>query len=317
MFSVKDVPLDHPNGLCTTVPEIPMSLDEIGAELRNWVDGEANAKLDKWFKKYGEEFAGIEKTPKNNSEKTTTSTSTKNKKVKEIDYLQSLANKGVKVDLDSFKNIDKKLFNENAKQLDYLINKYPKVQEYIKNNPFIFKAESMNISTNACCGTNFEKTQMSIALNIKNYNDYNDLIDSAKKCIESRWSCKGLEEKLSVKTLTHEFGHAIHNVLIDNYNKTHQEEKNEYVKKAMSANTISASRKKLRQYDEKLVKSFNKEIIKIAKGIDKNLDTKESISKYGKTSPYEFFAECFAEYECHGGTTYAKAMEIFLERNFK
>ena len=85
----------------------------------------------------------------------------------------------------------------------------------------------------------------------------------------------------------------------------------------MSASTLSASRKKRNQYDEKLVKSFNKEIIKIAKGIDKDLDTKESISKYGKTSPYEFFAECFAEYECHGGTIYAKAMEIFLERNFK
>ena len=85
----------------------------------------------------------------------------------------------------------------------------------------------------------------------------------------------------------------------------------------MSASTLSASRKKLKQYDEKLVKSFNKEIIKIAKGIDKDLDTKESISRYGKTSPYEFFAECFAEYECYGGTAYAKAMEIFLERNFK
>ena len=56
IFSVKDVPLDHPNGLCTTVPEIPMSLEEIGTELRVWVDGEKNIKLDKWFKDYGEDF---------------------------------------------------------------------------------------------------------------------------------------------------------------------------------------------------------------------------------------------------------------------
>ena len=239
------------------------------------------------------------------------------KETEEYNATDSLTSKGVKIDLDSFKKIDKKLYEDNAKQLDYLISKYPKAQEYIKNKPFEFKAESMNISTNAYCGTNFDKTHMTIALNTKNYKNYNDLVDNAKKCIENRWSCKGLEEKLSVKTLTHEFGHAIHNVLIDNYNKTHQEEKNEHVKKAMRANTLSASKKKLNQYDEKLVKSFNKEIIKIAKGIDKDLDTKESISKYGKTNPYEFFAECFAEYECHGGTAYAKAMEIFLERNFK
>ena len=56
IFSVKDVPLDHPNGLCTTVPEIPMNLEDIGTELRSWVDGESNNKLDKWFKDYGEDF---------------------------------------------------------------------------------------------------------------------------------------------------------------------------------------------------------------------------------------------------------------------
>lgn len=56
VFSVKDVPLDHPNGLCTIVPEIPMSLEEIGAELRAWIDGEKNIKLDKWFEEYRGDF---------------------------------------------------------------------------------------------------------------------------------------------------------------------------------------------------------------------------------------------------------------------
>lgn len=56
LFSVNDVPLDHPNGLCATIPEITMSYEEIGKELKAWVNGEANAKLDKWFKKHGKEF---------------------------------------------------------------------------------------------------------------------------------------------------------------------------------------------------------------------------------------------------------------------
>ena len=56
VYKVNEVPLDHPNGLCTTVPEIPMSLDEIGTELRAWIDGEQNIKLDKWFEEYGEDF---------------------------------------------------------------------------------------------------------------------------------------------------------------------------------------------------------------------------------------------------------------------
>lgn len=56
LYKINDVPLDHPNGLCTTIPEISKSLDEIGEELRLWIDGEVNTKLDKWFKKYGKEF---------------------------------------------------------------------------------------------------------------------------------------------------------------------------------------------------------------------------------------------------------------------
>lgn len=56
IYKVSEVPLDHPNGLCTTVPEIPMSLEEIGTELRTWIDGESNSKLDKWFEEYGENF---------------------------------------------------------------------------------------------------------------------------------------------------------------------------------------------------------------------------------------------------------------------
>lgn len=56
LFKVNEVPLDHPNGLCTTIAEIPMSFDEIGMELRAWRDGESNSKLDNWFSEYGEDF---------------------------------------------------------------------------------------------------------------------------------------------------------------------------------------------------------------------------------------------------------------------
>jgi SPP1 gp7 family putative phage head morphogenesis protein len=56
LYDIKDVPLDHPNGLCTTIPEITMSYEEIGEELKGWINGEANTKLDKWFKKYAKDF---------------------------------------------------------------------------------------------------------------------------------------------------------------------------------------------------------------------------------------------------------------------
>ncbi|MEG1870396.1 MAG: hypothetical protein RSC84_02615 [Peptostreptococcaceae bacterium] len=67
VYPIKDSPLDHPNGLCTTIPYIPISLEDIGSELRRWIDGENNPKLDDWFKKYGEEFDGVKKDVKKNT----------------------------------------------------------------------------------------------------------------------------------------------------------------------------------------------------------------------------------------------------------
>ena len=57
LYKINDVPLDHPNGICTTIPEITMTYEEIGRELKSWVDGEPNTKLDKWFKKHRKEFS--------------------------------------------------------------------------------------------------------------------------------------------------------------------------------------------------------------------------------------------------------------------
>jgi len=57
IFPKDNVPLDHPNGLCTMIPAISKSLDSVADELRNWVDGGNNIKLDKWYKEYGDYFA--------------------------------------------------------------------------------------------------------------------------------------------------------------------------------------------------------------------------------------------------------------------
>ncbi len=47
-----------PNGLCTMIPVISQSLNEIATELRDWLDSNSsNKKLDDWYKKYGNYFA--------------------------------------------------------------------------------------------------------------------------------------------------------------------------------------------------------------------------------------------------------------------
>lgn len=56
VFPINSVPIDHPNGLCTMQPHTTKTLNETADELRSWVYGGDNPKLDKWFAKYGEEF---------------------------------------------------------------------------------------------------------------------------------------------------------------------------------------------------------------------------------------------------------------------
>lgn len=57
VYPVDDVPLDHPNGLCTLLPYIPKSLDQVAEELRHWVDGGYNPTLDRWYQQHGGYFA--------------------------------------------------------------------------------------------------------------------------------------------------------------------------------------------------------------------------------------------------------------------
>lgn len=56
VYKIDEVPLDHPRGMCTTIPVLEKELDQIGEELKSWIEGESNPKLDNWFKKYGSEF---------------------------------------------------------------------------------------------------------------------------------------------------------------------------------------------------------------------------------------------------------------------
>lgn len=57
VFPKDDVPLDHPNGLCTMIPHIPKSLNEVARELRGWLEGGVNDRLDEWYIKYGHYYA--------------------------------------------------------------------------------------------------------------------------------------------------------------------------------------------------------------------------------------------------------------------
>ena len=48
LFDKDDLPLDHPNGMCTFEAVIESSLDEIGERLGDWAAGASDPELDAW-----------------------------------------------------------------------------------------------------------------------------------------------------------------------------------------------------------------------------------------------------------------------------
>ena len=53
VFLTKDLPWDHPNGLCTTEWVFEKSWEEMTKELKDWSNGGTNKRLDSWWKKNG------------------------------------------------------------------------------------------------------------------------------------------------------------------------------------------------------------------------------------------------------------------------
>jgi len=55
VYSKNEVPLDHPNGLCTIAPVLSKSLKEISSDVADWYNGNSNEELDTWSEKLQEQ----------------------------------------------------------------------------------------------------------------------------------------------------------------------------------------------------------------------------------------------------------------------
>ncbi|WXR61221.1 hypothetical protein WG909_13100 [Peptostreptococcaceae bacterium AGR-M142] len=56
VFPLSELPLPHPQCLCSQYAVLSKSLEDIGVDLGKWVRGENNPSLDNWYKKYYLDF---------------------------------------------------------------------------------------------------------------------------------------------------------------------------------------------------------------------------------------------------------------------
>lgn len=56
IFKKEDLPLDHPNGMCTFEIVMTKSYEEIGREIADWINGEGDPELNEELDEYAEEL---------------------------------------------------------------------------------------------------------------------------------------------------------------------------------------------------------------------------------------------------------------------
>lgn len=112
VFDKKDVPLDHPNGLCTMLPVIEKSLDKVADELRDWLYGGENPILDEWYENVGKKMLDgriyIGKLDKIRAKRPGITKKLDNK----VEELVAKVNRAIEIDITNRRKIAKQLLKD-------------------------------------------------------------------------------------------------------------------------------------------------------------------------------------------------------------
>lgn len=204
--------------------------------------------------------------------------------------------------IKTLSKLNKNLVETNANQLSNLLDKYPKVAKYIKDRGLNFGGST---STNAIAYTRWSNDLNNIGIYLenkyyKNLNYHNKIISNA---IKNKQFMPCSDSNINNYALTHEFGHVLETYLLNEYNISNPFE----YKKAL------ANQYQWNKYKEKVYSNIRNDIINIASKNNSAFNINDELSKYGKSTAGEFFAECFANAESGKPNTLGKAMIEYLK----
>lgn len=230
----------------------------------------------------------------------------------------ALESKGIKIDTLKFSNMPLDVQLYHVQRAGDLLNKYPKLAAFINNKKLTITADVLKSTTNGLC------KGFTITLNHKNVGDEDKYVKETRRLIDKGWYTDSSDDYLKTRTLTHEFGHAVHNALISDILSNRVDELLSFVNKNLNKSkfryfNINPLPVVQDFYDYKL-KEFQTEIIKIAQTKVKRTSQKtimnQFMSEYGRSKPAEFFAESFANLHCGRPNVLGEAMGDFLTKEF-
>lgn len=251
----------------------------------------AQAKIDRAHTKKDKE--GSKKFPSSQSIKTT---------------IEKLKKIHVSFNVDTFKNVDEDVRNRNIERLDQLISSVKRMDDLLTRS-FGIESSVGKLTSGEIAKTTLDfYGRQKLILSSGFYEDSERLRETQRKTSESGWHMPCDDDNLELYSVTHEFGHILHNVIF-----------RAEIEKQLRDGTISAwdLRRHWVGMHKKLGNRIRSEVLKIAKK-DSGEKTQNDIiekylSDYGRSDCYEFIAEATANAFCGKPNVIGKAMRKYLE----
>ncbi len=284
-----NAPQFHVNCRCTEIPNIDNDiLKSLERRARNPITDEneviKNISYNEWIKQYD----GV---------------------VPKTDIFQS--NKNIYYNTKKLKLLDEKLVKINVKQLNNLLDKYPKIANFVKEKGLHFSSKN----TNAIAVTSHTNDMSYLSINLSQdyYNDYNKYHNTVLQGIRENNFMPCKNKNVDTYALTHEFGHLVENYLINIYNINNPKEYNSFIKQIKIEKKANLRKKIFAEYEKKICDKISQDIYGIALKNNKDFKIKDNLSTYGHEKSQEFFAECFANMESGKPNELGKAMKEYLK----
>lgn len=198
--------------------------------------------------------------------------------------------------------LNKGLVETNAKQLNNLLEKYPKISNYIKTRGLTLGGSD---STNAIAYTRWGATFKNIGVYLEKnyYKNPSVYTNTIIRGIKNNNFMPCSERNINKYAITHEFGHVTETYLLHKYSNNNPVE----------YETALKNQYQWDKYKNRVYNNIKNDIIDIGRKNNPNFDIENQLSNYGKTQPSEFFAECFANMECGKPNELGKAMQEYLK----
>ena len=214
------------------------------------------------------------------------------------------------------------MFIPNIKKIDHLTRKYIDTANILKTTQqeMAIRSDKLNNSTIACFVSSpqdFSVLQIVLNKDLK-FNNKHRVEKETKEQIESGYWIQSDKNELVNHTITHEFGHYVQRVLLEQEHNTQDgREKFENLKQKLKKCKLSETKHLIREYSENFATKVFKDIQRIHRKEFGREDVND-ISLYGRENNREAFAELFTNLNCcKNPSTLAQAMGIYLDKKME